>query len=124
VCRRSHVLIVFALQLIHLVLHVDLDSKHFGLMLLEPVCAGSFKVATKILYIYCTQLVSTIKACHHVSKCSVRPAFYFGGLKPRALGIDHTIDAVPKSRLGDGCARGRGQFEGQVVRGLIPRTSL
>jgi hypothetical protein len=33
-------------------------------------------------------------------------------------------DAVPKVQLGDGCARGWGQFEERDVQGLIPQTGL
>jgi hypothetical protein len=73
---------------------------------------------------YCTQLVSTIDIRHHVSEHDVRPVIYFGGPRLRALGVDHTISAMPKIHLGDGCARGWGQFEDRDVRGLIPRTRL
>jgi hypothetical protein len=33
----------------------------------------------------------------------VHLVFYFSGLRPRVLGIDHAIGAVPRGRLGDGC---------------------
>ena len=62
-----------------------------------------FKMATKYIYIYCTQLVSTTDDHHHVSEYDVCPVIYFSGLRPWALGIDHTIGAVPRGRLGDGC---------------------
>jgi hypothetical protein len=76
------------------------------------------------MYFYCTQLVSTIDIRHHVSEHNLRPVIYFGGQRPRALGVDHAIGAVPKVRLSDGCAIGRGQFEDRDVRGLIPWTRL
>jgi hypothetical protein len=84
----------------------------------------SVKIATNCIFYDCTQLVSTINILHHVSEDRVRPVFYFGGLRPQTLGVDHTIGAVPKTRLGDGCARGWGWFEDRDVRGLIPRTRL
>jgi hypothetical protein len=69
----------------------------------------------KNIYFYCTQLVSTIDVRHHVSEYDMRPVVYFGGPRPRALGVDHVISAVLKTRLGDGCARGRGRFEDRDV---------
>jgi hypothetical protein len=50
-----------------------------------------FKMATKFLCIYCTQLVSTINVHHQVSEHDMRPAIYFGGPRPRALGVDHVF---------------------------------
>jgi hypothetical protein len=61
---------------------------------------------------------------HHVSGHDVRPAIYFGGPRPRALGVDHAFGVVPSSRCGDGCSRGRDRFEDGDVRGLIPRSRL
>jgi hypothetical protein len=84
----------------------------------------SFKICTKNMYFYCTQLVSTIDILHHVSKVCVHPVSYFGGLKPWALGVDHAIGAVPRGQLSDGCARGGSQFGDHSVRGLIPQTSI
>ena len=59
-------------------------------------------MAIKIIYFYCTQLVSTIDVFHHISESRVRPVFYFGGPRPRVLGIDHAIVAVLRTWFGDG----------------------
>jgi hypothetical protein len=72
-------------------------------------------MTTKNMYFYCTQLVSTIDVHHHVSEHDVRPVIYVGGLRPWALSIDYAIGAMPKIRLGDGCARGQGWFDGRDV---------
>jgi hypothetical protein len=85
---------------------------------------NTFKMAIEIIYFYCTQLVSTIDVLHHISEDHVRLVFYFSGPRPRALGVDHMIGVVPRTRLSDGCARGRDPFKDRNVRGLIPRTSI
>jgi hypothetical protein len=75
-------------------------------VLYTPLTAArviAFKICTKNMYFYCTQLVSTIDVLHHISEVHVRPVFYFGGLRPQALGVDHAIGAMPRGRLGDGC---------------------
>jgi hypothetical protein len=53
----------------------------------------AFKMATKFIYFYCTQLVSTTDDHHHVSKHDVYLAIYFGGPRPQVLGIDHAFGA-------------------------------
>jgi hypothetical protein len=81
-------------------------------------------MCTKNMYLYCTQLVSTTDAFHHVSDGHVHPLIESGGPMPRALSDIHATDAVLSSRPGDGCARERSRFDEQDVRGLIPRNSL
>jgi hypothetical protein len=52
------------------------------------------------------------------------PSFYFSGLRPQALGVnhafgvDHVFGAVPKVQLGDGGRGRRCQIECRGVRGL------
>jgi hypothetical protein len=46
------------------------------------------------------------------------------GTRPQALGNNYATNAVPKTQLSDGSARGLGWSREQSVRGLIPRTSL
>jgi hypothetical protein len=75
-------------------------------------------------YIFCyTQLVSIIDPSTDAPK-GLHSLIDSGGPRPRALGDNHATDAVPRVRLGDGCARESGQFEERDVRGLIPRTNL
>jgi hypothetical protein len=57
-----------------------------------------FMITTKnICIFYYNQLVSTLNVSQDVYEHGVRPAFYFGGPRPRALGIDHAIGAVPRN---------------------------
>jgi hypothetical protein len=71
-------------------------------------------IATRYIYFSYTQLVSTTGPVHRVSD-HVCLSIDSGGLRPRALGNDHATDAVPKTRLGDGCAREQGWFKEQDI---------
>jgi hypothetical protein len=61
---------------------------------------------------------------HRVSDGRACSSTDSGGPKPRVLGHAHATDAMPRGRLGDGCAREEGRFKERDVQGLIPRTSL
>jgi hypothetical protein len=72
--------------------------------------------------IYYTQLEYN-KVLLYVSKPDVRSVTYFGGPRPRALGLDHAFGSCREfSSLMEGKGNGAGsRYRG--VRGLIPRTS-
>jgi hypothetical protein len=59
--------------------------------------------------------MSTIDVCRHVYKYDMHPVIYFGGPRLRARGVDHVFGAVPRTHLGDGCARGWDWFEGRDI---------
>jgi hypothetical protein len=60
----------------------------------------SFKKATKyILLLYSADEYNT--RWQHISEDCVRPVFYFGGPRLRALGVNHAIGAVPRGWLSD-----------------------
>jgi hypothetical protein len=59
-----------------------------------------------------------------VSKLDARSVTYFGGPKPRALGLAHAIEAGPGVRLGEGGAGEESRFDVRDVWGLSPRTNV